>query len=171
MLMLLGLEEPDHEHFDNKQHYVNMAKGTLRRILLIADKQKTEERTNVQTRIYRGRKPPFDMSFDTDKSLLYGVEEILRILNLNAPDFTNDHEEDDDNGKSNMQTVIRDNNFEEEEWNGEQLLQQFVHKQVTKPTDHLNIEEHYIIDKDVFNNLKNHMENKEELKKQWAWKV
>ncbi|CAJ0646771.1 1957_t:CDS:2 [Entrophospora sp. SA101] len=96
-----------------------MAKGTLRRILLIADKQKTEERTNVQTRIYRGRKPPFDMSFDTDKSLLYGVEEILRILNLNAPDFTNDHEEDDDNGKSNMQTVIRDNNFEEEEWNGE----------------------------------------------------
>ncbi|CAJ0827328.1 21420_t:CDS:2 [Entrophospora sp. SA101] len=94
-----------------------MAKGTLRRILLIADKQKTEERTNVQTRIYRGRKPPFDMSFDTDKSLLYGVEEILRILNLNAPDFTNDHEEDDDNGKSNMQTVIRDNNFEEEEWN------------------------------------------------------
>ncbi|CAJ0752624.1 11020_t:CDS:2 [Entrophospora sp. SA101] len=138
---------------------------------MASDKQKTEERTNVQTRIYRGRKPPFDMSFDTDKSLLYGVEEILRILNLNAPDFTNDHEEDDDNGKSNMQTVIRDNNFEEEEWNGEQLLQQFVHKQVTKPTDHLNIEEHYIIDKDVFNNLKNHMENKEELKKQWAWKV
>ncbi|CAH1767810.1 15452_t:CDS:2 [Entrophospora sp. SA101] len=117
------------------------AKGALRHILLTADNyyekmgknRKQRKELMSQMRMYRGRKPPFDMLFDTDESpfmwwfsledsfrkdfyddenleevqiaeethniFTFPAEETLRIegiLNLDASDFTNNLDEEEE---------------------------------------------------------------------------